>query len=356
MNQRSIIAVALSGGMDSAMAAALLKDDGHAVIGLTARMWQEGRPCPAPEDVARAAEIARLLGIPHHIVDMRKAFEREVIAYFVAEYARGRTPSPCVVCNRQIKFGVLFEQARALGAGQLATGHYARCIRDDAGRCHLLRGVDQEKDQSYFLFALSPRQLARSVFPLGDLTHQDVHRQAGERGFPVREARTSQDLCFVTAEDYVEFLERRRPELRKKGSMVDLDGHLLREHEGVHRFTVGQRRGLGLAAGRPVYVARLDAAGNRVVIGERADLMTHSVRVGSVHWLLGRPPPADVQVATRIRYNHRAASSRLHLETGGTVAVRFDEPQFAAAPGQAAVFYAGPAHEEVLGGGWIEGE
>jgi tRNA-uridine 2-sulfurtransferase len=339
----------MSGGVDSSVAAALLREQGCDVIGLTAVMSPGFSRCCSDDDVATAREVAAQVGIPHRVVDLSAEFRREVIEYFMREYLAGRTPSPCARCNRCIKFGALLREAQRLGAEYLATGHYARVREDDQG-CRLLRGKDARKDQSYFLALLTQDQLRRSCFPLGRMTKERVTDLARRLGLAARHSRESQELCFVDTEDHGTWIDVRCLETRGWGDIVDARGVKLGEHHGIHHYTVGQRRGLGVAAGHPVYVTALDVERNRVVVGERAEAMRAEMEVADLSWVAGRPPSAAFRALAQIRYNHAAAPAQVRLRPDGGAHVQFDEPQFAVAPGQLAVLYDG---EEVLGGGWI---
>jgi tRNA-specific 2-thiouridylase len=343
------IAVAMSGGLDSSVAAAMLVAEGHEVVGMTAHMLREGSRCCSADDIRDARLMADHLGIPLYVIDMHEAFDRTIKAYFAAEYAAGRTPSPCAVCNREIKFGALLDKVRATGAETMVTGHYARLGQDADGAPRLFRGRDDEKDQSYFLFDLSPEQLGRSRFPLGDLEKGEVRRYAEEHGLPIRSKPESQDLCFLTDAGPAAWLEARRPALRQPGKMVDRDGRVLGTHEGVHRFTIGQRKGLNVALGERAYVVALRPERNEVVIGFREDVLGREVAVERINWIRPERSAAPFRCRVRIRYNHAAAPAEV-VPDGAGVRVVFDEPQFAITPGQIAVFYDG---DEVLGGGWI---
>ena len=343
--------MAMSGGVDSSTAAAILIEQGYRVIGLTARMWPEGSRCCSDSDIDSARRIADHLGFEHHVVELHDVFQRYVVGYFVREYVHGRTPSPCALCNRHVKFGALLESAIGLGAAAMATGHYSRLVRDASNVFHLLKGVDAKKDQSYFLFDLSQDQLAKSVFPLGAMQKKQVVEYAKKLGLPVTQRPESQDLCFVDPGHHYYLIERLYPECRKEGDIVDTEGRKLGRHEGIHRFTIGQRRGLGIATGTPMYVVRIDAADNRVVVGRESEVMHKSAVVTGVRWLARESADRPVRLQAKIRYNHDAAACLASPAGAGEVAVTFDEPQFAITPGQIAAFYDG---EELIGGGWIE--
>jgi tRNA-uridine 2-sulfurtransferase len=344
------IGVGMSGGVDSSVAAALLVEKGFRVIGFTARMWREGSRCCSVEDIAHAAKVADTLGIRHYIIDTVPFFRERVVEPFVDEYARGRTPSPCVRCNQVIKFGALLRDVMELGCTHIATGHYARVERRGE-TWHLLRGNDAAKDQSYFLHRLYQAQLARVVMPLGEWTKPKTVAYAKEKNLPAQQRGESQDLCFIREEEgYVPFVEKYRPDIRRRGAIVDSTGKQLGEHEGIHRFTVGQREGLGIAAGAPVYVKELRPETNEVVVGTRDEVVSRSCILGEVHWIAGSPPPEGTRCSVQLRYRHKGAACGLRVLEGGSVCIDFEEPQFAVTPGQAAVFY---TDDEVLGGGWI---
>jgi len=345
------VAVAMSGGVDSSVSAALLKEEGYEVIGLTARMCPEGFRGTSGEFVQEARRVADFLDIPHFVVDLQVPFRERIISYFVAEYARGRTPSPCAVCNRTIKFGALMDHAVTLGARRMATGHYARLCRDEDGTVHLLTGLDPDKDQSYFLFDLSQKQLRHAMFPLGLLTKKEVKEAARKRSMPVTTRGESQDLCFVAEGDHYDLTEELRPEVKVSGDIVDANGRKLGRHAGIHRFTIGQRRGLGIATGKPLYVVGLDAANNQVIVGPKQALEKKTASLKGVRWTLGKRPAGPFTAFTKIRYNHEGAASRVVPLGPHAAAVEFEKPQFAITPGQIAAFYAG---EELIGGGWIE--
>jgi tRNA-specific 2-thiouridylase len=351
------VVVAMSGGVDSSVAAARLKDAGHDVVGVSMRLFDHGTAadtgaCCSLDDLCDARRVAARLGIPHHLIDLEAEFRHTVLANFVDEYAAGRTPLPCARCNAELKFSALVAHARALGADGIATGHYARTAPDPgSGRIRLLRGADPAKDQSYFLFALAQAQLAIAHFPVGEWTKGEVRRFAAERGIPVADKPDSQEICFVADGAYPALVERERPEVARGGPVVDPDGRQLGRHAGVHRFTVGQRRGLGLSAGRPLYVIGIDAASGTVTVGPRSRLERSTLTAARVNWIGGKPPDGPCAAEVQVRYRHAPAKATLIPLPQNRVRVEFRQPQLAVTPGQAAVFYSGL---EVLGGGWIE--
>jgi len=341
------VLVAMSGGVDSSLAAALLLEQGHEVLGGTLSLVDQGPADGAPDPEAAAAGI----GIPFTRWDQRAAFEHLVVSPFVAAYAQGRTPNPCALCNARVKFGLLLEKARELGADVLATGHYAGIVAGPDGAVRLVRGADRRKDQSYFLFAIARAALSRVLFPLGAHTKDAVRAMARERGLAAAERPESQEICFVPGDDYAGFLARRAPKgAFVPGAIVDSAGRRLAEHRGLANYTVGQRRGLGIATGRPLYVVALDVVRNQLVVGPDDELWRRELTAAEVNWLVDEPVGA-FRAAVRIRSRHEPAPATLTPAGGGMWRVQFDEPQRAITPGQAAVFYDG---ETVLGGGWIQ--
>jgi tRNA-specific 2-thiouridylase len=347
------VLVALSGGVDSSVAAALLVEQGFDVVGVTMRLSGGGSRCCSLDDVEDARRVADRLGIRFYVADYADEFRREVMEPFADAYLAGRTPIPCVACNGRFKFHRLLERARALGAEAVATGHYARTARDpQSGAVALLRGADPAKDQSYFLFDLGPAQLARARFPVGGLDKAEVRARARELGLATADKPESMEICFVPDGDYAGVVEALRPGAAPgPGEVVDEQGRPVGRHGGVHRFTVGQRRGLDVALGRRVYVQSLDAARNRVVVAPRERLAARGARLAATSWVAGAPPPAPVRARVRVRHRHEGVAARIEPGAGGAAALRFETPVEAVTPGQAAVFYDG---ERVLGGGWIE--
>jgi tRNA-specific 2-thiouridylase len=350
-SSRKVVAVGMSGGVDSSVAASLLLDQGYDVIGLTGIMTEEFSRCCAPEDVETAARVSDQLGIPHHVIELHDVFKEKVIEYFASEYLSGRTPSPCVECNRHVKFGLLMEKAIELGADLMSTGHYVRtaCSEDDG--VVLMRGMDADKDQSYFLAMLTQAQLSRSIFPLGEMKKKAVVAYCEEKDLAARSSTESQELCFVEDDGHGRWLDVRRHDTLGEGDIIDTDGKKLGVHKGIHHYTVGQRKGLGVAVGHPVYVVRVDAQDNTVVLGEREDTMRNELLADGVNWLSGTAPAKTFDAQTQIRYRHRGSASKVTVESDTSVRVVFEEDQFAIAPGQLAVFYDG---EQVLGSGYIE--
>jgi tRNA-specific 2-thiouridylase len=344
----------MSGGVDSSVAAALLVEQGCEVIGLTLHLAGSASRCCSLDDADDARRVAEQLGIRFYVANYTREFHAEVMLPFADAYLAGRTPLPCATCNSRFKFDHLVARARALGADEVATGHYARIgVDPESGAPLLLAARDGAKDQSYFLFGLAPAQLVRARFPLGELDKGEVRAHARRLGLATAEKPESQELCFVPDGDTAAAVERLRPgRAPGPGDVVDRSGARLGSHAGIHRFTLGQRRGIGVAGREPLYVTALDAARNRVVVGGAGDLAAESARLEGVSWIAGRAPEAPLEARVRIRYRHAGAPATVEPTPGGGARVAFHEPVRALAPGQAAVFYAG---ERVLGGGWIAG-
>jgi tRNA-specific 2-thiouridylase len=343
------IAVAMSGGVDSSVTAALLKQQGHEVVGITMRLFI---PCSTGVGSAAhdAAIVAAHLGIPHHVVDFEAEFRELIIDDFIAEYGDGRTPNPCIRCNRFIKFGLLLDKARELGADLLATGHYVRKSVGPDGTCHLRMARNIAKDQSYFLFTLTQQRLSQLTFPLGEIESKDeVRRLAREFGLPVAEKSDSQEVCFIPGDDYVAFLEGSAKLVDTGGEIVHLNGTLLGRHAGTHRFTVGQRKGLGIAWSEPLYVVAIETGNNRVIVGEQQHVFAEGLQADDLSWVV-TPPETEFVASCKIRYRHQPVACRVLLLGNSTCEVRFTDPQKSVTPGQSVVFYQG---DEVLGGARI---
>lgn len=348
------VVVALSGGVDSSLAAAMLVEEGLEPIGVTMHLAGSTSRCCSLEDADDARRVAERLGIRFYVANYTDAFKTEVIEAFADAYLEGRTPIPCVTCNKRFKFDLLMERAQAFGADSVATGHYARVLRDEAtGEFELHRPRDRRKDQTYFLFQLDQDQLSRTRFPLGELTKDEVRQRARALGLETADKPESQEICFVPEGRYDEVVERIRPEAKAlSGEIVDTGGEVLGTHSGVHHFTVGQRHGLGLAVGRRLYVTRIEAKSQRVVVGDLPDLESSGLRVAGHHWISPSRRPDRVRV--QVRYRHEPVGARVVDSSGDRVEVVFDEPVRAVSPGQAAVFYDAATGDVVLGGGWIE--
>jgi len=353
---KKTVAVALSGGLDSAVAAALLRKQDHRVIGLYFQTGYEFAPDhplphrPLSQACGRAQRVAEQIGISLEVIDGFQVFEREVVRYFVDTYQSGQTPNPCLVCNQRIKFGFVLEHAKALGASALATGHYARKRREASGRFSLLKGVDPSKDQSYFLARLTQAQLSRAMFPLGTCRKRRIRDIADRWGFGALAEGESQELCFVRHPSYKDFLSRLGGFRGEPGAIVNTSGEVLGTHEGLYAYTVGQRRGISVPGPEAYYVIGLDKKHNRLVVGAKAELGAMACTVTHINWIGMDPPEKPMSVKTRIRYRHQEAQSILRPLSHDTATVHFAQAQYAVTPGQGAVFYQG---ERVLGGGWI---
>ncbi len=351
------VVVAMSGGVDSSVSAALLHEQGYEVIGVTMKLWDgpetaaaHHKTCCTLDDVSDARRVAASLGIPFYVVNFKAQFAQHVIDYFVDTYRQGATPNPCVQCNRYLKFTALLQRAQQLGARWVATGHYAAVWQDRAGRYYIRRGRDARKDQSYFLFDLSQEQLRHTLLPLGEYCKEEVRQIAVRLGLKVAEKPESQEICFIPDGDYRAFVRPRlTPAAAQPGRMVNIAGETVGTHHGLPFYTVGQRRGLGLAAAEPLYVTRLDPVHNTVVVGPRHTALCATFGVERVHWM-GPPPAQTVHTTVQIRYRHQPVAADIHPLASDRAHVVLHEPQFAVTPGQAAVFYDG---DTVMGGGWI---
>lgn len=354
---RDRVVVAMSGGVDSSVAAALLVEQGYEVIGVMLRLWAEElspqgggfNRCCSLESIHDARAVADRLGIPFYVINAEGPFKENVVDFFVEQYIAGRTPNPCLVCNRRIRFGFLLEHARSLGARYLATGHYARVRRGEDGRYQLWRGADRSKDQSYVLSVLGQAELAQALFPVGEYTKPEVRGLAAARGLPTASRVESQDLCFIADGDYRRFLAEHAGEAIRPGPILDRQGRQLGTHRGLPFYTIGQRSGLGIAAPQPLYVLALDVARNAVIVGTAVDLGQRWLRAEQVNWVAGEPPAGPIRAAVQIRYRAEAVPATI-VPQMDAAEVHLAEPVRAITPGQAAVFYDG---EVCLGGGII---
>ena len=371
MTLRDTIAVAMSGGVDSSAVAALLHAEGHPVIGLTLQLWnqrrlagREGMPesvqgrCCSIDDVYDARRVAEHLGIPYYLVNAQERFEDEVVRPFVDEYLRGRTPIPCTLCNNHLKFDQLLDTARGIGAERIATGHYARNRFDaERGRWVLARPADRSKDQTYFLFGLTQEQLSRTLFPLGEMCKPEVRAMAADQGLELAQKPDSQEICFIPGGSYSQFLrayleEQGRELPDSAGELVASGGKVLGRHDGIHGFTVGQRKGLGVSSPEPLYALKIHPDSHQVEVGPDEALYSRVLRADRLNWVSIAEPTEPVRVAIKIRHRHEPAPATLYVTGPDSVEAVFDEPQRAVTPGQSAVFYQG---DEVAGGGWIYG-
>jgi len=346
----------MSGGVDSSVAAALLAEQGHDVIGLSMQLYSQGETgatfgsCCTLDDLNDARRVATVIGFPHYILNFERQFQETVISNFVHEYAAGRTPLPCAHCNSDLKFSTLLERAHGLGAATVATGHYAR-VEQRGERWLLKRSADRDKDQSYFLFSLTQDQLASAMFPVGSLTKPQVRREAHRLALQVAEKPDSQEICFVPDGDYASFVAKKNPAAAQAGAIVAESGQHLGTHAGIHRFTVGQRKGLGLSGPAPMYVLRIDAESGDVMVGPKSSLERTTLTASGVNWISTDAPATWLPVTAQIRHRHAPAPARVRALDDARAELAFDTPQSAITPGQAVVFY---QDDVVVGGGWID--
>ncbi len=349
------VVVAMSGGVDSSVAAALLKQQGYDVTGMMLRLWSEaGREdsnrCCTPNSLAQARRVAAILDIPFYVIDVKEMFRSKVVRAFLDGYAQGLTPNPCLVCNRQIKWGYLLEHARAFGADYLASGHFARKRVGGDGRMELLRALDHAKDQSYVLHVLTQERLGQALFPVGEYSKPEIRELARSFNLPTAGRPESQDLCFLAGEDYRDFIRRNAPGIARPGPILDRTGRILGEHGGLAYYTIGQRKGLGIPSSVPLYVLSKDAVANSLVVGVQSELGSRTVTVHDVNWIAGAAPVGSPRLQVKTRYTAREAWATVTPLEAGRVDIHFEEPQRDLTPGQAAVFYDGLV---VLGGGLI---
>ncbi|REJ77472.1 MAG: tRNA 2-thiouridine(34) synthase MnmA [Acidobacteria bacterium] len=367
------IAVAMSGGVDSSSAAALLKEQGHELVGFTMQLWNQrrhvnvdenGDPLPSRccslDDVYDARRVAESLGFPFYVLNLEKEFEDSVVEPFIDSYLSGETPIPCVACNSRLKFASLDRLAISLGCDKVATGHYARVEYDEErNRYRLFRGKNHWKDQSYFLWELDQDQLSRAYFPLGDMLKSEVRDIARDANLYTADKPESQEICFVPDGKYSEFIDRylevegRGSDIPEAGEIVNTSGEKLAEHSGIHRYTIGQRRGIGISHEKPLYVVKIERLKNQIIVGEKEELLSSSFKTKGVNWVAFDEPSEAVRAEVKVRYRHKPVMATIVALPEGRAKITFDEPQPAITPGQATVFYEG---EEVIGGGWIERE
>jgi len=349
------VVVAMSGGVDSSVAAALLKEQGYDVIGMMLRLWSEpgkedSNRCCTPDSMAQARRVAAKLDIPFYVIDAKSVFRETVVQYFLDGYARGETPNPCLICNRQIRWTFLLDHALALGADFMATGHYVRIQKAEGGRINLLRAVDRSKDQSYVLHVLNQEKLARALFPVGDYPKTEIRAIAEKHGLPTAARKDSQDLCFLAGEDYRNFLQRNAAEMLKPGEILTRDGRSIGEHNGLANYTIGQRKGLGIASLVPLYVLGKNSATNTLIVGTQEELGSRELTARDVNWLSGEIPGEPFPAEVKIRYTAKEAEALVTPINGNQAQVQFDAPQRDITAGQAAVFFQG---DVMLGGGII---
>lgn len=349
------VVVAMSGGVDSSVAAALLKQQGYDVIGMMLRLWSEpgkedSNRCCTPDSMSQARRVAAKLDIPFYVVDAKNVFREAVVQYFLDGYARGETPNPCLICNRQIRWTFLLDHALALGADFMATGHYVRIRKDERGKSELLRAVDHLKDQSYVLHVLNQEKLSHALFPIGDYPKTEIRRFAADFGLATASRADSQDLCFLAGEDYRNFLQRNMPEILRHGEIVTRDGRIVGQHNGLANYTIGQRKGLSISSSVPLYVLGKDSATNTLIVGEANELGSRELTARDLNWLSNEAPREPFRALVKTRYTAKEAEALVIPLSGNQTKVEFDAPQRDVTTGQAAVFY---RDEVLLGGGII---
>jgi len=342
------VVVGMSGGVDSSSAAAILKNKGYEVIGLTMKLWEDGSRCCSIEDVYDAKRVAAQLGIPHYVVNLKEDFEKKVVNYFIKEYLSGRTPNPCVVCNSKIKFGSFLQKAMEIDAKFVATGHYAKVEHKDGSKRYILkRGKDSDKDQSYFLAMLTQESLSKTILPLSNYMKDEAREIASQMELKVANKEESQEVCFVPDGNYANFISRRAN--FQEGDIVDKDGNILGKHDGIVNYTIGQRRGIGKPRDKPFYVTKIDANANTIAVGDEEDLYSKHLIARDLNWIGIKKLDSEMEVQVRIRHKHVPATAVIYPRDGGEVLVEFKKPQRAITPGQLAVFYSG---DIVIGSGW----
>jgi len=361
MGNKMRVVIALSGGVDSAVAAAILKEEGYQVIGATMQIWPPDKVIPEVDHfsgycgvgtIEEAKRVAHKLSIPHHVMNFKDIFAQKVIADFYKEYSQGRTPNPCIRCNQYIKFGVLLNRAKELGTDFVATGHHARIVKDEAkGRYLLKKGIDRRKDQSYVLYSLTQEQLSRILLPIGNLTKEKVREIARELGLPAATKLESQDICFIPDNNYSNFLKEYVPQAVKPGPILNKEGSILGQHRGIASYTIGQRRGLGISAKEPMYVTAIDQEGNAIMVGSKQEVYSKELIASRLNWITLAELRGTIRAKAKIRYRHKEAEAEVTPLDDSNVHVKFKEPQMAITPGQAVVFYQG---DTVIGGGIIE--
>lgn len=347
--------VAVSGGVDSSIAAAMLLKEGYNVIGVMLRLWSEAgkeceNKCCTPQSMEDARRSAQALAYPFHVIDAAEIFRNHIVQYFLDEYQKGKTPNPCVVCNRDIKWGLLFNQLDEFGADYLATGHYVRLVREPGKKVKVFKARDRQKDQSYVMCMLTQEQLSRTIFPLGDLLKPEVREMARSLNLPMAEKKESQDLCFVSDTNYHDFLVRNAPDIAQPGNIVDRSGKVLGTHNGLAFYTIGQRKGIGISAAEPLYVLEKKEQTNLLVVGTQDQLSQERIHVAGVNWISGKIPQKPIRAEVKIRYKSELRAATISPDGDRAVMVRFDQPVRDASPGQFAVFY---DQDELLGGGEI---